>query len=92
MLRLPFRRGKGRNKVFKKKPITINIKVLNIFPKSSVIDIKTLTDRHVVDLAEAKIYGVKVLGDGEILIPLEVKLPVSKGAKKKIEKAGGSVI
>ncbi|MCL5438404.1 MAG: uL15 family ribosomal protein, partial [Patescibacteria group bacterium] len=37
--RLPFRRGKGRNKVFKKKPITINIKVLNIFPKSSVIDI-----------------------------------------------------
>lgn len=35
---------------------------------------------------------VKILGDGEIALPLNVKgLEVSAGAKAKIEKAGGSV-
>lgn len=89
--RLPFRRGKGRFKVFKKKPIIINVKVLNILKKGSTVDIKTLSENHIVDEKDAKIYGVKILGDGELNIPLTVKLPVSSGAAKKIEKAGGKV-
>lgn len=89
--RLPFRRGKGRFKVFKKKPIVVNVKVLNILKKGSFVDIKTLSENHIVDADEAKIYGVKILGDGELNIPLIVKLSVSKGAAKKIEKAGGKV-
>src|SRR4030067_1764750 len=55
--RLPFRRGKGKNKVFKKKPIIINIKVLNILKKDTVVDLKTLISHHIVNEKDAKIYG-----------------------------------
>ena len=89
--RLPFRRGKGRFKVFRKKPIAINVKTLNLLRKGSIVDIKTLIDNHIVEGDGAMIYGVKILGDGELLVPLTVKLAVSKGAAKKIEKAGGKV-
>ena len=40
--RLPFRRGKGKNKVFKKKPIVINLKFLNFLKKDSIVDLKSL--------------------------------------------------
>lgn len=89
--RLPFRRGKGKNKVFKKKPICINVKVLNQFPKNSKIDLKFLVDKKLITQDDAKIYGVKILGDGELSIPLTINLPASKGARKKIEKAGGKI-
>lgn len=90
--RLPFRRGKGRNKVFKKKPVIINIKALNFLPKGSTVDIKTLIEKRLVDRADAQKYGVKILGDGKLEIPLTIKLPVSKQAAKKIIKAGGNVL
>lgn len=89
--RLPFRRGKGKNKVFKKKPIVINVKVLDMLKSGSVVDLKALISHHIVDEEEARIYGVKILGDGEIKNSLTVKLPVSKGAAEKIKKAGGRV-
>lgn len=89
--RLPFRRGKEKNKVFKKKPITVNVRILNIFPKGTKVDLKTLIERKVVEEKDAKMYGVKILGDGELSVSLTVLLPVSKGATKKIEKAGGRV-
>ena len=89
--RLPFRRGKGKNKVFKKKPICINVKMLNIFPKDSKVDIKFLVEKGLVRKEDAQQYGVKILGDGELFVPLVVSLPVSKGALKKIEKAGGKI-
>lgn len=89
--RLPFMRGKGKFKSLKKGPIIINVKRLNLLKKDSVVDLKTLIANHIVLGEEAKVYGVKILGDGELSIPLTVKLPVSKGAKKKIEKIGGKV-
>ncbi len=89
--RLPFQRGKGKNKAFKNKPIVINVKVLNLLKKDSTVDVVSLVERKIVDAKQAKEYGVKILGDGEISIPLTVKLPVSKGAAKKIEKAGGKI-
>lgn len=89
--RLPFRRGKNKNKVFNKKPIVINVKALNLLPKNAIVDIKTLVEKHIVDENQAKIYGVKILGEGEINIPLTVKLKISKSAAKKIEKAGGKI-
>ena len=89
--RLPFRRGKGKNKVFKKKPMVINVKALNLFKKGETIDISSLVKNHIVDEKDAKVYGVKILGDGDLTVSLVVKLPVSKGALKKIEKAGGRV-
>lgn len=90
--RLPFRRGKGRNKVFKKKPLVINVKALNILSHGSVVNKDSLIKSHLVDANDAYVYGIKILGEGEIKIPLKVELPVSKNAKKKIEKAGGTVL
>jgi large subunit ribosomal protein L15 len=89
--RLPFRRGKGRNKLFKNKPVIVNIKVLNLFAKGSIIDLKALINKKIVDAAEATQYGVKILGDGEIKSAFTIKLPISKRAEKKIVKAGGKV-
>ena len=89
--RLPFRRGKGRNKVFKKKPIIINVKALNAFKKGSIVNLDSLIKNHIVEASDAKVYGVKILGDGELKVALKVQLPLSKGAKEKIEKIGGTV-
>ena len=89
--RLPFRRGKGKNKVFKKKPLIVNIKILNLLKKDTIVDIETLIKNKIVDEKDAKTYGVKILGEGDLGIPLTVKLPVSKGAANKIKKAGGKV-
>lgn len=89
--RLPFRRGKGRNKVYKKKPIAIPLVALNIFKAKEIIDQKALITKHIVDEADAKLYGIKILGNGELKIPVVVRLPISKSAAKKIKKAGGTV-
>ena len=89
--RLPFRRGKGKNKLFKKKPIVINIKALSLLGKDTIIDLKTLVKHNIVDEKEAKIYGVKILGDGELKSALIIKLPISKSAIEKVKKAGGRV-
>lgn len=90
--RMPFRRGKGKNKFFGKKSIVLNVKILNLFKKDEKVNIKTLSSYKIIDEKEAQVYGVKILGDGDLKIPLIVELPVSKGALKKIEKAGGKVI
>lgn len=87
--RLPFRRGKGKNKVFKKKPIVINLKDLNFLKKDSIVDINFLIKEKLIDPEEAKEYGVKILGDGDIKIPLTIKLSISKNAAEKVKKAGG---
>lgn len=89
--RLPFRRGKDKNKSFKKKPITLNIKVLNLLEGVTTVDVESLIAAKIVDAQEARVYGVKILGDGELTKALTVKLPVSAGAAQKIEKAGGRV-
>lgn len=89
--RLPYRRGKGKNKVFKNKPIIVNIKALNLFKEGSMIDLKALISNHIVDAKEAEQYGVKILGDGEIKSAFTIKLPISKRAEVKIVKAGGKV-
>lgn len=89
--RLPFRRGKGRNVSLQTKPIIINLKALNLLPKGSVVDIDLLIKHNMVVSSDAKKVGVKILGDGELENAMTIKLPVSLSAKKKIEKAGGSV-
>mgnify|MGYP001568671822 CR=1 FL=1 len=89
--RLPFMRGKGKNKAFKKGPIIVNVKVLNLLKKGTIVDVKSLIESQIVDADYAKKHGVKILGDGDLSVSLIVKLPVSKGALKKILKAGGKV-
>lgn len=89
--RMPFRRGKGKNKLFKNKPIVINVKILNLLKANEKVNIKTLASYRIVNEKEAQNYGVKILGDGDLKVPLTVEIPTSKGALKKIEKAGGKV-
>lgn len=89
--RLPFHRGKGRNKIFKNKPVIINVSILNHLKGGAIVDIENLVKSKIVDLQEAKEYGVKILGDGKIERALTIKLPISKSAAKKIEKAGGKI-
>lgn len=89
--RLPFMRGKGRNNSLQHKPCVINVSALNGLPKDATVDLETLAKHKLVILADAKITGVKILGDGELGVALVVKVPVSKGAAEKIKKAGGSV-
>lgn len=89
--RLPFRRGKGKNRVFKNKPVVISLQALNMLPKKSVVDTQLLIKHKIVDSQDARVYGVKILGSGKITIPLILKLPHSQSAKKKIIDAGGTV-
>lgn len=89
--RLPFLRGKGRNSVYKLKPLVINLSMLSAFPKGAVIDIKALVSKNIVEEEKAMNLGVKILGEGEITNAMTFKIPVSKSAKEKIEKAGGTV-
>ncbi|MCX6725876.1 MAG: 50S ribosomal protein L15 [Candidatus Shapirobacteria bacterium] len=90
--RLPLRRGKGKFKPQHNKPLIINLDQLNILSKESLVNIETLVKVGLVVEKEAKIYGVKILGNGELKIALKVALPCSGSAKKKIEKAGGKII
>lgn len=89
--RLPFRRGKGKNKTFKIKPIVINVKALNLLPKNSTVDSETLIKYKIVEKNDIEKYGVKILGDGEVTIPLTIKVQITKSAAEKIEKAGGKI-
>ena len=90
--RLPMLRGRARNKVLRKKPIVLNVKYLNVLPKGSSVDLQALIVHKLVDVHEAKSYGVKILGEGELSVALSVSLPCSRGARVKIEKAGGKVL
>lgn len=89
--RLPYRRGKG-NYVRSKKPIIVNLKVLNLIEKDSIIDLELLISKGIVAKEDAQKFGVKILGDGELLHPLKINLPISKKAAQKVEKAGGSLV
>lgn len=90
--RLPYRRGKGNSKV-SKKPIIVNLKALSFIPESvSVIDLEVLIKYRIVDRDDARRLGVKILGDGTVRKNLTIKLPASKSAGAKIQKAGGKII
>ncbi len=88
--RLPLYRGKYRNKRVGAKDLAVNLKYLNVFPANAVVDKESLIKKNIVS-KNAKDHGIKILGDGELTIPLIVKLPCSKRAAEKIIAAGGKV-
>lgn len=89
--KLPFQRGKGKFKAGDK-PLIVNLKVLNILPSGSKVNEELLIKQGIVKKADAEIFGIKILGDGDIKKKLSICLPISKSAAKKVEKAGGNVI
>ena len=84
--RLPKR---GFTNIFRKKIVEINIRDLARFESGSTVDEAALIR---MGLVKGKRDGIKLLGTGEINIPLKIKLErVSKNAGKKIVSAGGSI-
>lgn len=69
---------------------TVNIRQLKMFTQGSVVDAESL---KALGLVAGAFDGIKVLGNGEIDYPLSVKVDmVSRGAKQKIEAAGGTIV
>lgn len=84
--RLPKR---GFRNIFKKRFALVHIRDLNRFSGGEVVDVEALRKAGLVK----KLYdGVKVLGDGELKVPLTVKAhKFTESARKKIEAASGKV-
>ena len=73
--------------MFAKEFAIINVDALNAFDNDAVIDINTLLAEGII---RKELYGLKVLGNGELTKKLTVKATVfSAAAKEKIEAAGG---
>jgi large subunit ribosomal protein L15 len=89
--RLPLRRGRAKFKPHPK-PLIVKLELLNLLPSGSKVNIDTLIGNGIVDKKQARAFGVKILGDGDVKKKLTVELPISKSAAKKIEKAGGKVV
>lgn len=88
--RLPLKRGKGKFKA-KNNPIIVKLDYLNMFKAGSKISLDALIKEGVVAADDAKNFGVKILGNGGLKKKLTVMVPISKSARKKVEKAGGKV-
>ena len=84
--RLPKR---GFTNIFKKKIAVINVRDLARFESGSTVDEVALVR---VGLVKGRRDAIKILGKGEITIPLTVKVNgASKNAREKILAAGGNI-
>ena len=84
--RLPKR---GFTNIFKKKIAVINVRDLSKYESDSVVDEAALIR---AGLVKGRRDGIKLLGHGQIKIPLTIKVnAVSKDAREKIIEAGGNV-
>jgi len=84
--RLPKR---GFTNIFRKNFAVINIRDLSKFESGSMVD-ETVLVR--AGLVKGRRDGIKLLGQGEINFPLEIRInKISKGAMEKIVSAGGKV-
>ena len=84
--RLPKR---GFTNIFKNKIAVINVRDLSIFESGSIVDEAVLVR---AGLVKGQRDGIKLLGHGEIKIPLTIKVNgASRSAVEKITAAGGSI-
>jgi large subunit ribosomal protein L15 len=84
--RLPKR---GFTNIFKKEISVINIRDLSEFESGSIVDVAALVGKGLV---KGRRDGIKLLGQGDINIPLTIRVnQVSKGAEEKIIAAGGKI-
>lgn len=87
--RLPFKRGEGFTPINRVEYNEINLDQLENFASGSEITVLTLGKARL--LRDSR-NPVVILGRGEVKVPLKVRVQrVSKGARAKIEAAGGSV-
>jgi large subunit ribosomal protein L15 len=87
--RLPFIRGEGFTPPNQTEFNEVNLDQLSSFAAGSEVTPQALVS---INLLSKPSLPVVILGNGEIKVALKVKVHrVSKGARAKIEKAGGSV-
>ena len=78
---------RGFNNIFAKPLESINVSALNHFEDGAVVDANVLLAEGILSKC---VYGVKILGNGELTKKLTVKASAfSASAKEKIEAAGG---
>ena len=74
------------------KPSIVNVGQLSVFPASSIINPKFLVEKKIIKKISGKLPEVKILGNGDLSTKIIIEnCLVSKSAKEKIEKAGGSI-
>jgi large subunit ribosomal protein L15 len=80
---------RGFNNIFRKPWAIINLRDLKRFAAHSVVDEAALKE---AGLVAAKSKRIKLLAQGEVSVPLTVKVQaVSAQAKARLEAAGGQV-
>lgn len=78
---------RGFHNIFAKPLEAVNVSELNVFEDGAEVDAAALLDKGILSKC---VYGVKILGGGEIAKKLNVKASAfSESAKQKIEAAGG---
>jgi large subunit ribosomal protein L15 len=78
---------RGFTNIFKKRYEVVNIERLNAFESGAEVTPEVLNQKGVVRLNRD---GIKILGSGELKVPLTVRAHLfSKSAREKIEAAGG---
>jgi len=86
--RLPLLRGKGKFKAGKK-PVPVKISALNVFSAGSIVDLKALVKKGLVDGSELKERGVKIVGGGKLEKKLILKVPATKSVREKLKSLEG---
>ncbi len=93
--RIPKLRGRGvnQNKSIETRPTIVNLDVLEaVFETGSVISPATLMEKNTISTNDGRMPVVKILGAGEITKKFTIEnCIISKQAKEKVEKLGGSV-
>ena len=70
----------------------INVGALNVFEKGAIVNPESLLAKKLIRKLGGVAPKVKILGSGDIKVSISVeKCEVSKTAREKIEKAGGSI-
>lgn len=90
--RLPALRGKNKFKSLARQKVTLSLTDLNLLEPKSMVTVEALIVAGKVKGPVSPKLRVKVVGTGEITVPLQVAVPVTATAKEKIEAAGGSVV
>lgn len=86
---LPFRRGEGFTPPNQVEYNEINLEQFAKFPAGAEITPEVLTNAKMLHQPKNPIV---ILGRGEITVPLTIRVQrVTKGAREKIEAAGGSI-
>jgi len=87
--KLPFKRGEGFTVINRVRYAEVNLEKLNNFPADTEITPEVLLEAGVINNLKKP---VKILGRGDVSVPLAVKAhKISASAKEKIEGAGGNV-